>query len=185
VTRLVLGRPALTRELLTRALAASDPRHGGAVAVLMNPTSDDWAQARELGARVVLMRPGFDDVAVVAEAVLAGVDAVLDPDAGLDEVRSTVAVVESGGTVLDARQARAVADIARALRTGAATPRLTRRERDVLECLDMGRSVKQTARDLGLADKTVENVRSRLFRKLGARNAGHALVSASRFGILS
>jgi DNA-binding CsgD family transcriptional regulator len=44
--------------------------------------------------------------------------------------------------------------------------------------------VKQTARTLGIAMKTVENLQSRMFRKLGARNRAHAVTIAHRLGLL-
>ena len=47
-----------------------------------------------------------------------------------------------------------------------------------------GHSIRQTARALGIAPKTVENVQTRLFRKLGVRNRSGALAVAERFGLL-
>ena len=43
---------------------------------------------------------------------------------------------------------------------------LTPRERDILLSIDCGHSVRQTARQLGISARTVENHQSRLFRKL-------------------
>jgi DNA-binding CsgD family transcriptional regulator len=45
-------------------------------------------------------------------------------------------------------------------------------------------SIPQTARALGIAPKTVENVQTRLFRKLGVRNRPGALAVADAFGLL-
>ena len=42
----------------------------------------------------------------------------------------------------------------------------------------------QTARVLGIAPKTVENVQTRLFRKLGVRNRSGAFAVADAFGLL-
>jgi len=44
-------------------------------------------------------------------------------------------------------------------------PELTARESDILRSLARGHSIRQTARSLGIAAKTVENVQTRLFRK--------------------
>ena len=44
--------------------------------------------------------------------------------------------------------------------------------------------MKQTARDLGIAPKTVENLQGRLFRKLGARNRAQAVARAHALGLL-
>lgn len=61
---------------------------------------------------------------------------------------------------------------------------LTPREHDVLSSIADGRTIRQTARMLGIAAKTVENTRARLFRKLGARNRSQTLTIAYRLGLL-
>jgi DNA-binding CsgD family transcriptional regulator len=61
---------------------------------------------------------------------------------------------------------------------------LTPREVDILESIERGESVKQTARSLGIAIKTVENLQSRLFRKLGARNRAQAIAKAHDLNLL-
>ena len=63
-------------------------------------------------------------------------------------------------------------------------PELTARESDILRSLSRGHSIRQTARVLGIAPKTVENVQTRLFRKLGVRNRSGALAVADAFGLL-
>jgi DNA-binding CsgD family transcriptional regulator len=63
-------------------------------------------------------------------------------------------------------------------------PELTARESDILRSLALGHSIRQTARSLGIAAKTVENVQTRLFRKLGVRNRSGALAVADAFGLL-
>jgi two-component system, NarL family, nitrate/nitrite response regulator NarL len=63
-------------------------------------------------------------------------------------------------------------------------PELTSRESDILQSLANGHSIRQTARVLGIAPKTVENVQTRLFRKLGVRNRSGALTVADAFGLL-
>jgi DNA-binding CsgD family transcriptional regulator len=68
--------------------------------------------------------------------------------------------------------------------TAAADMHLTPREAAILASVERGESVKQTARTLGIAMKTVENLQSRMFRKLGARNRAHAVTIAHRLGLL-
>ena len=62
---------------------------------------------------------------------------------------------------------------------------LTPREREILASIDRGDSVRQTARSLGIAVKTVENLQGRLFRKLGVRNRAQAVAAAHNRGLLS
>lgn len=63
-------------------------------------------------------------------------------------------------------------------------PELTPRECDILRSIADGHTVRQTARVLGIASKTVENTQARLFRKLGVRNRCGALMAAHAIGLL-
>jgi len=57
--------------------------------------------------------------------------------------------------------------------------RLTPRERTVVAGLTRGRTSKEIARDLGLSPRTVEDVRARLLRRFGVRNATELLARLS------
>jgi DNA-binding CsgD family transcriptional regulator len=70
------------------------------------------------------------------------------------------------------------------LGAAAGLPELTVREADILCSIARGDTVRQTARSLGIAEKTVENTQARLFRKLGARNRTGALATAHALGLL-
>lgn len=61
---------------------------------------------------------------------------------------------------------------------------LTRREREILDSIARGDSVRQTARSLGIAVKTVQCEQRQLFTKLRARNRPDALTRARRFGLV-
>ena len=63
-------------------------------------------------------------------------------------------------------------------------PKLTAREYDILGSIARGHTIRQTARTLGIAAKTVENTQARLFRKLGARNRMEALTIADALGLI-
>ena len=63
-------------------------------------------------------------------------------------------------------------------------PQLTPREYDILHSIAMGHTVRQTARLLDIAAKTVENTQARLFLKLGARNRAGAIAAAHVLGLL-
>ncbi|HET7722325.1 MAG TPA: LuxR C-terminal-related transcriptional regulator, partial [Acidimicrobiales bacterium] len=100
-----------------------------------------------------------------------------------DTVLAVLSEVSRGGSVLEPAQMRLVAGLARA---ASAQPGvvLSRREREILASIAEGKAVKQTARDLGIAPKTVENLQGRLFRKLGARNRAQAVARAHALGLL-
>jgi len=161
---------------------APPPRHI-AVAVLVEPQGEHWAEARASGLPiVVVMREQADDSQVLA-AVLAGAEAVLHGDTDPSEIVTVLSAVARGGTVLAPAQTRAVASLARA---AAAQPTVTlsKREGEILQSIGRGDSVKQTARSLDIAPKTVENIQSRLFRKLNVRNRAQAVARAHDLGLL-
>jgi DNA-binding NarL/FixJ family response regulator len=191
---LLVGPPGTVRDLVAGVLARSHlavvvPTTGSEepeadVLVLVSPGPAQWDLAGRFGAGVVLVTERHPGDAEVVKAVLAGADAVVHLDASAAELAVAVQTVRRGGTVLDPPQARCLAQVAR---QGSAPGelRLTPREQAILESADRGESVKQTARGLGIAPKTVENLQGRLFRKLGARNRAHAVALAHRFGLLS
>lgn len=61
--------------------------------------------------------------------------------------------------------------------------RLTPRQRDVLRELSQGRSTKEIARSLDLAEGTVKIHLAAIFRLLGVRNRTEAAIAAAKFGI--
>lgn len=63
-------------------------------------------------------------------------------------------------------------------------PDLTAREFDILRSIAMGHTVRQTARLLCIAEKTVENLQGRLFLKLGTHNRAGAICAAYALGFL-
>jgi two-component system, NarL family, nitrate/nitrite response regulator NarL len=118
-------------------------------------------------------------------AVLRDADAVVHTGATPAQLTEAVAAVRRGETILDPFSVRRLATAARTGHVAdTAEVRLTPREVSILESVQRGESVKQTARSLGIAMKTVENLQSRMFRKLGARNRAHAVTIAHRLGLL-
>jgi DNA-binding NarL/FixJ family response regulator len=153
------------------------------VTVLVEPVAEHWAAAQADDTPIVLVVSQEPDDAEVVEAVLAGAEAVLSCDSTTVAVMDVLEAVGQGGSVLKPAQVRAVAGMARA---AAATPAivLSRREGQILNSIAEGHAVKQTARSLGVAAKTVENLQGRLFRKLGVRNRAQAVARAHELGLL-
>lgn len=153
------------------------------VAVLVDPTALQWEQIGDFegGVLAVLSRATDDDV---VNAVQRGADAVVDAVDLADHLPYAVQVVRSGGVVLSPSQAAAVAAALRRADLDAGKPRLSKRESEILQLISQGHSVKQTAIELGIAPKTVENLQGRLFRKLEARNRAHAVARAYELGLI-
>jgi DNA-binding NarL/FixJ family response regulator len=194
VARLV-GPSGLTLEVFRQLLErvdvvivdpenAEDPATTAAdVIVLVEPEPEDWAAVRDAGIPIVLVQGEATDDADVVDSVLAGADAVLHCDSDPETVLAVLGEVSRGGSVLDPSQMRAVAGLARAA-GGQPGVALSRRESQILASIADGNSVKQTARELGISPKTVENLQGRLFRKLGARNRAQAVARAHALGML-
>jgi DNA-binding NarL/FixJ family response regulator len=193
---LLLGQPGLAREVVEKVLLAAhvdlvdlvtveSAQDVPVVAVMIEGDHEDlWDDARRLGTPVVLVTHGELDTVGIVDAVLRGADAVVHLDNETEEVLEAIRVVAGGGTVLTPADARAVVESARIRLDDRATITLTRRECDILASIERGESVKQTARALGIAIKTVENLQSRLFRKLGARNRAQAIAKAHDLSLL-
>jgi DNA-binding NarL/FixJ family response regulator len=188
------GGPRLVVDVLIHLLSSAgvevidieDAADASAVTVLVASEADDWDDAHAQHTPVVLVTRDPCNEDVVVSAVLRGADAVVHADAHPSELIEAIRVVRAGGTHLDPLHARALADSAREQSVKrAAEVRLTPRETDILESIERGESVKQTARALGISVKTVENTQSRLFRKLGARNRAQAVKRLHLLGLFA
>lgn len=61
---------------------------------------------------------------------------------------------------------------------------LSKREEEILQLAATGATSKEIAKRLNLSAKTVDNYRSSIMEKLGARNTTEAIFQALRFGLL-
>ncbi|MDQ1372867.1 MAG: hypothetical protein QOJ09_205 [Actinomycetota bacterium] len=187
----VVGPSALTREAVTAVLHASGielaPVGDGNVVILVDPSDADWEALAPVHARLVLVSSAELSADDVLAAVLRGADAVVETDASSERLAHAVRTVASGGTDLSPSLVRRVADALRVhAQNGDDKPlTLTPRERQILASIDAGLTVKQTARTLGNAPKTVENLQSRLFKKLGVRNRAQAIALAHSLGLVA
>jgi two-component system, NarL family, nitrate/nitrite response regulator NarL len=164
--------------------------HGGPiVAALVDPGPQDWDMVAELGIPAVLVHSKPVDPPELAEALASGASALIPADRIDDHFLSVLRMVSQGYLVVGSAPMRPLIGAVRArsedgVAGGLEMPDLTARESDILRCLAQGCSIRQTARMLGIAPKTVENVQTRLFRKLGVRNRSGAFAVADAFGLL-
>jgi DNA-binding CsgD family transcriptional regulator len=173
-TVVVAHRETLAAEGIAAALA----RYPGLVPVGVTTRAadvEDWARqadtvaidARISGSRGVIGRLRKRGLRVV---VIGGVPADGDEQDGI-----TVAVDEE------------VSHLASALAPGGAPPpsgagRLTRREEQILRLAAKGLACKQMARVLGISPKTVEQHKTRAFRRLGVPNQAAAVAVLAEGG---
>jgi DNA-binding NarL/FixJ family response regulator len=158
-------------------------QRGPIVVVLVDPEPSDWSLTIALGAPTVLIRS--HDVAgevAIAEALAqhaSGVVAKADAVLGLT---ATLIAVAQGLMVMSWEYAGGLLKWAPS--SSPSVPKLTAREYDILSSIARGHTIRQTARTLGIAPKTVENTQARLFRKLRVRNRTEALTIADAVGLI-
>ncbi|HEX9031110.1 MAG TPA: LuxR C-terminal-related transcriptional regulator [Streptosporangiaceae bacterium] len=156
---------------------------GPIVVLLVDPEPEDWSAAMPLGFPIVVVRGGdVPEQLVIADALAhqaGGLVAEADVSAGIGP---TLSAVTQGLLVMSWGYAEALLKWAPS--SPAVEPELSRRECDILDSIASGHTIRQTARALGIAAKTVENTQARLFRKLGARNRLEALTIADSRGLI-
>ncbi|MFF0575200.1 response regulator [Streptosporangium saharense] len=141
---------------------------------------------RELGLSPrVLVLTSVGDRQDVAPAIRAGATGFLykdvDPAALVQAIRAV-----SGGQVLLAAEAAEAMLSAPASVPGSPTPPmtpLTEREREVLALIASGRSNREIARELTVAEKTVKTHVSNVLMKLGVQDRTQAALYAVRHGL--
>jgi DNA-binding NarL/FixJ family response regulator len=128
-----------------------------------------------------LMLTSFSDDEALLEAVLAGAAGYLLKQVRGSDLVDAVRRVGAGQSLLDPA---VTATVLRRLREGSADDErlrgLTEQERRVLALLAEGRSNRQIADELFLAEKTVKNYVSNVLAKLGMARRTEAAVWAAR-----
>jgi DNA-binding CsgD family transcriptional regulator len=154
---------------------------GPLVAVLVNPGAADWDMVEEHGVPVIVVHTEPLDSSELARALADGASSLVAADRIADHFLTVLRMVSQGYLVVDSLPMRSLIGAARG---GGALPELTARESDILQSVAKGYSIRQTARALGISPKTVENIQTRLFRKLGVRNRVEALAAVDALGLL-
>jgi DNA-binding NarL/FixJ family response regulator len=112
------------------------------------------------------------------DAVLrAGARGFLLKGAAVDEIERAIRAVAAGQTYLDPKVASRVIALSGA-------PRLSEREREVLRHVAAGRSNKEIATALAIAERTVKFHVTAIFNKLGAENRAQAVAIAIERGLV-
>ena len=141
--------------------------------------------ARHPGVAVLVLTMSEDDDSLFA-ALRAGARGYLLKESAADDIVRAVITVARGGTVLGARVSARVLDavLARPLAdTSRPFPRLTEREREVLDLVARGYQNARVARHLGVSEKTVRNHVSVILAKLPAATRAEAVALARDNGL--
>jgi len=132
--------------------------------------------------KLIVIGPGGDNE-LIMKAIVFGARAYLDQKAGPLVVHAAIEVVTDGSIwaprrllsqlidrLLQTSDASAVASTPQLEKTRPAAPRLTARERQVLELIMKAHSNREIASKLGIEERTVRAHLARLMRKAGVDN---------------
>ncbi|TWT87577.1 Transcriptional regulatory protein DegU [Pseudobythopirellula maris] len=143
---------------------------------------DCLARMRASGLRTpVLVYTGYDNPTYVARAHALGAAGFLLKTVSLDELRSAMLTVASGGACWTKGEMRRLTGALAAERLeGSDGAPLTRRESEVLKQLAHGLSNKEIALALGISYETVKEHVQHILRKIGVSDRTQAAVWAVR-----
>ena len=176
----VVGEAANGREAVSLAV---DLRPDVVLIDLSMPVLDGIEATRQITAtspscRVVALTM-HPDAEHKRRAFEAGAVACLSKDSSLTEVIETVRAMagKGDGTSAPPPAARRMAPAAR-------SDGLSPRQLEILQLMAAGQSTKETARTLGITQKTVHNQLNAIKKVLGVPSATHAVVEAVRRGLV-
>lgn len=141
---------------------------------------------REAGSTArVLVVTSFTDRRMIIPAIRAGARGYVYKDVDPAALAAAVRSVHAGHVLLEPEVATALLDsgASGAAEAGPQAPPLTAREREVLVLIAQGRSNREIARTLVLAEKTVKTHVSNILMKLGVADRTQAALWAVRHGI--
>ena len=133
----------------------------------------------DLGVVVLTMYAGDDKLFAALDA---GASAFVGKDAPADEV---VAAARHAAANPRAFTARDLADAMQRRMHAPAGPKLSPREREVLELLVDGLAISQIARRLFISESTAKTHVANISEKLGAGNRAQAVMAAVRLGLVA
>jgi DNA-binding CsgD family transcriptional regulator len=157
---------------------------GPVLLMLVDPTPAEWPAPDAPPVPIVLVHCVEPGPAEMVAGIGRGVAAVVPAARIAEDLVAALTLAARGYLVVDGEDARSMFAALVSRRAPSGLPELTARESDILHSIALGHTVRQTARALGIAEKTVENTQARLFRKLGARNRTGALAAAHALGLV-
>jgi DNA-binding NarL/FixJ family response regulator len=128
----------------------------------------------------VLVITSFTEPSAVLPAVKAGAAGYVYKDVDPPALAAAIRAVHAGHVLLHPEVAALLVTGSRPVDAG----RLTAREREVLAQVARGRSNREIARELGLAEKTVKTHMSAILTKLGVQDRTQAALFAVRSGMV-
>ena len=118
----------------------------------------------------------------LVEAIVAGADGYIGKEVGFTELARTIAKVASGERDIKGATPEAILEMLQTRPVAADGHELKDQEIRLLELIGEGKTNRQIALDLNLAEQTVKNYVSSLLSKLGLERRTQAAVYAVKFG---
>jgi DNA-binding NarL/FixJ family response regulator len=137
------------------------------------------SSSQELGIVVLTMHAGDDRLFAAMDA---GASAFVGKDAPSEDV---VAAARHAAANPRAFTAQNLSEAVQRRMHAPAGPRLSPREREVLELLVDGLAISQIARRLYISESTAKTHVANIYEKLGAGNRAQAVMAAVRLGLVS
>lgn len=131
----------------------------------------------------IVMLTMYDDAQSVEQALRAGARAYVLKDAATEHLVEAIRTVARGETYLSPGVSDFVAQGYLVAQDAAVDP-LTPREREVLQGIAEGQTSREIAERIGLAAKTVQNVRTRIMEKLNIHTTAGLVRYAFRAGVV-
>ena len=127
------------------------------------------------------------DVSVAAEAFRSGAIAYVLKQSSADEIHSAIAAALRGRTYLSASfPVDLVTLLAEAVRRPSlGEPKLTRRQREVLQLVAEGKTMKEAANLLNLSTRTVESYKYEIMNTLAVHSNAELVQYAIRMGVIT
>lgn len=135
----------------------------------------------------ILMLSAYGDAQMVGEAIAAGASGFIIKRSDIDELVLALQLITTGNAYFSRELAAQmdIQEIAYAARTGsAASSNLTPREREVLQLVSEGHTMRSIADLLVISIKTAEGHNGRILAKLGVKNRAQLMRTAIGSGLV-
>ena len=132
----------------------------------------------------VLILSMYPEKQYALRALKAGASGYLTKDSAAEELLAAVRAVASGHKYVTLSIAEELASELAELPEKASHERLSDREYQVMCSLAEGKTVVDIAKELSLSVKTISTYRSRIIRKLGAKNTAEIIRYALQHGLV-
>ncbi len=167
-------------------VARAEPAFDLALVDLFMPGMDGAAGVQALRKLIpdatIIVLSASEDPRDVARALDAGARGYIAKSSGSQALMAGIeSAIENGQVVVPAHLMPAPGDLAK--ETGSGIPQLTPRQIDVLTMVAKGKSNKEIARELNLAEITVKLHVTAILKTLGCENRTQAAILAQKMGI--